>query len=280
MKEAKTRLDDEIFKLKGKVKLHMSRAERKTRLLQIQKAILIDLKKYIQKDIETLKAKQDKYGKWARFLASGGNSISVEELKQGSKQLQVLGNIEDRLSKKKERTLVDSKESQNAETMLRDQLISLEIVKPDEFDDLLDSHRNGNKELLDRIKNSPALRGKTRRAFKNVLIRAANNLKIKNSTKYKLDKLSKSDPNIGSLRDRVNYVTNNGFPGMRVEFKLLGLEIISRILKIENGVAILRDQSSRGYLVMDLNDNAITYRDNKSVIHDAVLTETMFSVSA
>jgi hypothetical protein len=276
--EAERRLDDEIKKISVNTKHRLGRAERKARIQEIQKTILLDLQKYLQTDIERLQAKQSAYGKWAKFLTSGDDPISLQELQESESMLNIIYSATERADRKKQREVVDKSEYLNTESMLRTQLDELNIIEPDEFDNMLDLHFRGDSILVSSINTSQVLR--RRKSLKKALIRAAESIRSENAKGYRLDKLSEADPNIGTVEERITHIREKGYPGYPITFSLSGVEVKTRILNIKGGVIILRDRWSQKYLVMDLESKAITYRNNNGKISDTDLNETKLILAA
>jgi len=151
-RDARRSVDNKIFtRLRG--------AEREIFLQEIEKQILADLRTYLESERQELLEKKKKYGEWARLLGASSDIIELGDLQSNEKILglmkQVQATEEDRSFGVVPDRFVNNEQT---EVVLREQLIDLGIVKPDEFDDLLDRHFRGDDVLINMIKGATELK--------------------------------------------------------------------------------------------------------------------------
>jgi len=274
-KEANVRLDKALSMGQMGAKTRLWSAERKILLQNIEQQVLADLQKYLELEQNELREKSEKYGRWANFLGGGTDAISKKQINENQDLLAAMNKTQERLTVKINGKEVPEKVAFNQETekALREQLIDLNIVDADKFDRLMELHFAGSSSLIDEIKKSSILNKNP--ALQKSLVRAAKRIRKRGQRSYRLYNLAKEDPNMGSINDRLNYISEKAAPGYPIALNVGGTILRTHIIRFQGDKCILRDRSNpKRYAVLDTNEGAVAYRNTAGEMRDTKLSST------
>ena len=203
----------------------------------------------------------------------GADAISLDQLKTNQEVQTAVGTAQEQLIVRMNGKDVPESVAlnQQTESVLREQLIDLKVIEPDQFESLLDRHFAGTNALLDTIMNSPVL--KKNYALQKSLYRAAIRMRKKGERNYRLYRLTQEDMNVGSLDDRLGKINETIASGFPITLAINGASVKTRLLRFHGQQCILRDQSNpKKFIVLDRAAKAVTYRDDSGEVQDVQLT--------
>ncbi|MFH1671117.1 MAG: hypothetical protein ABIA92_06095 [Patescibacteria group bacterium] len=273
-KEAHARLKDAMQSVDNKITTRLRSAERKIFLQEIEKQILADLRTYLESERQELLEKKKKYGRWARLLGASSDIIELGDLQSNEKILNLMGQAQAEVEDRSFGVVPDRfVNNEQTEVVLREQLIDLGIVKPDEFDDLLDRHFRGENDLIDMVRGATELNKNN--LLRNALVRSLENMRKKGDRGYRvLKEAAQADLNVLSVDEKIRHLKGKVYPGFPITFDLNGGNVRTRVLRIQGEALILRDQGDRKkYLVLDLGAKVVASRDSGGKIINTSITD-------
>ncbi|MBU2214178.1 hypothetical protein KJ996_06125, partial [Patescibacteria group bacterium] len=239
-----------------------------------EKQILADLRTYLESERQELLEKKKKYGRWARLLGASSDIIDLGDLQSNEKILNLMGQAQAKVEDRSFGVVPDRfVNNEQTEIVLREQLIDLGIVKPDEFDDLLDRHFRGEDDLIDMVRGATELNNNN--LLRNALVRSLVNMRGKGERGYRiLKEAAQADLNVLSVDEKIRHLKEKAYPGFPITFDLNGETIHARVLRNQGEALILRDQNDKSkYLVLDLGAKVVASRDSGGKIINTSLTD-------
>ncbi|MDD5623853.1 MAG: hypothetical protein PHI23_04045 [Candidatus Peribacteraceae bacterium] len=169
------------------------------------------------------------------------------------------------------------KDAQETENMVKQQLLRLNILAPEQLEIELEMNAKGQKNLEEIVKTAPALANEPE--LREWLLSSLKELRRGEASYYRAQRLLEKDVNAGDLQQKLAFLKKSPTILGRIVKLDLGGMTAARTYVAHRGEGYLVLRQGSDYYIFDTDNGELTYRDGSGNYHDRAMEASSFSLA-